>query len=139
MLASPGTPTPPAHRPSTPPLTAAVPGPGTPRGLRGPAGLLARVPRPGRAGLSFVTAKTGFLVGLTHHPPAQLYRTDDGGRTWRVLHVLRPLPPELLVLRSRGAKGRTGPGALPDAPREVWGGGEALDLRLFCFRGALIQ
>jgi len=40
----------------------------------------------GWAGLSFVTAKTGFVVGLTLHPPAHLYRTDDGGRTWQVLH-----------------------------------------------------
>jgi photosystem II stability/assembly factor-like uncharacterized protein len=39
----------------------------------------------GWVGLSFVTAQTGFVVGLTYHPPAQLYRTDDGGRTWRAL------------------------------------------------------
>ena len=40
----------------------------------------------GWAGLSFVTAETGFVVGPAYHSPQHLYRTDDGGRTWRVLH-----------------------------------------------------
>jgi photosystem II stability/assembly factor-like uncharacterized protein len=39
----------------------------------------------GWAGLSFVTAETGFVVGPTHYAPEHLYRTDDGGRTWRAL------------------------------------------------------
>jgi hypothetical protein len=32
-----------------------------------------------------VTAETGFVVGPTHYAAAQLYRTDDSGRTWRAL------------------------------------------------------
>ena len=32
-------------------------------------------------------AGTGFVVGPTHYAPEHLYRTDDGGRTWRVLHL----------------------------------------------------
>jgi photosystem II stability/assembly factor-like uncharacterized protein len=32
-----------------------------------------------------VTARTGFVVGPAYSP-GHLYRTDDGGRTWRVLH-----------------------------------------------------
>jgi len=32
-----------------------------------------------------VTAETGFVVGPTHYWPEHLYRTDDGGRTWRLL------------------------------------------------------
>lgn len=39
----------------------------------------------GWAGLAFVTAETGFVVGPTHYAPEHLYRTDDGGRTWRAL------------------------------------------------------
>jgi photosystem II stability/assembly factor-like uncharacterized protein len=39
----------------------------------------------GWSGLCFVTAETGFVVGPTHYAPEHLYRTDDGGRTWRAL------------------------------------------------------
>jgi photosystem II stability/assembly factor-like uncharacterized protein len=37
--------------------------------------------------LRFLTAATGFVVGPTHNPPTHVYRTDDGGRTWRILRV----------------------------------------------------
>jgi len=39
----------------------------------------------GWADLRFLTAKTGFVVGPTHYAPEHLYRTDDGGRSWRIL------------------------------------------------------
>jgi len=39
------------------------------------------------ADLDFVTTETGFVVGPTHSAPEHVYRTDDGGRTWRVLPV----------------------------------------------------
>ena len=39
----------------------------------------------GWADLRFVNAETGFVVGPTHYWPEHLYRTDDGGRTWRLL------------------------------------------------------
>ncbi|HEY6275817.1 MAG TPA: hypothetical protein VIX86_05755 [Streptosporangiaceae bacterium] len=41
----------------------------------------------GWAGLRFVNTDTGFVVGPTHYAPEHLYRTDDGGRTWRALHL----------------------------------------------------
>jgi photosystem II stability/assembly factor-like uncharacterized protein len=41
----------------------------------------------GWAGLDFVTGSTAFVVGPTHYAPEHLYRTDDGGRTWRILRV----------------------------------------------------
>jgi photosystem II stability/assembly factor-like uncharacterized protein len=41
----------------------------------------------GWAGLRFVNTDTGFVVGPTHYSPEHLYRTDNGGRTWRVLHL----------------------------------------------------
>ncbi len=41
----------------------------------------------GWAGLRFVNADTGFVVGPTHYSPEHLYRTDNGGRTWQVLHL----------------------------------------------------
>lgn len=41
----------------------------------------------GWADLRFLTAKTGFVVGPTHYAPEHLYRTDDGGRTWRILRA----------------------------------------------------
>ena len=40
----------------------------------------------GWADLRFVNTDTGFVVGPTHYSPEHLYRTDNGGRTWRVLH-----------------------------------------------------
>jgi photosystem II stability/assembly factor-like uncharacterized protein len=39
----------------------------------------------GWADLQFVNSSIGFVVGPTHYAPEHLYRTDDGGRTWRVL------------------------------------------------------
>jgi photosystem II stability/assembly factor-like uncharacterized protein len=39
----------------------------------------------GWADLRFVTSKVGFVVGPTHFAPEHLYRTDDGGLTWRIL------------------------------------------------------
>jgi len=27
------------------------------------------------------------VVGSTHYSPEHLYRTDNGGRTWQVLHL----------------------------------------------------
>jgi photosystem II stability/assembly factor-like uncharacterized protein len=41
----------------------------------------------GWADLRFITASTGFVVGPTHYSTEHLYRTDDGGRTWRVLSI----------------------------------------------------
>lgn len=40
----------------------------------------------GWADLRFVNTDTGFVVGPTHYSPEHLYRTDNGGRTWRILH-----------------------------------------------------
>jgi len=39
----------------------------------------------GWADLHFLNAETGFVVGPTHSSPDHLYRTTDGGRTWRAL------------------------------------------------------
>jgi hypothetical protein len=39
----------------------------------------------GWSGPLFLTAETGFVAGPTHYAPAHLYRTTDGGRTWRVI------------------------------------------------------
>ncbi len=39
------------------------------------------------ADLTFLTARTGFVVVATGTLSAHLYRTDDGGRTWRILRV----------------------------------------------------
>ncbi len=36
----------------------------------------------GWADLSFLDARTGYVVGPVSYPPSHLYRTDDGGRTW---------------------------------------------------------
>jgi photosystem II stability/assembly factor-like uncharacterized protein len=41
----------------------------------------------GWADLRFVTATTGFVVGPTHYAPEHIYRTDDGGRSWRILRI----------------------------------------------------
>ena len=41
----------------------------------------------GWADLSFLNAGTGFVVGPTQYSPEHVYRTDDGGRTWHVLHL----------------------------------------------------
>jgi photosystem II stability/assembly factor-like uncharacterized protein len=41
----------------------------------------------GWADLRFVTPEVGFVVGPTHFAPEHLYRTDDGGRSWRILRV----------------------------------------------------
>ena len=41
----------------------------------------------GWADLTFLNADTGFVVGATHYSPEHLYRTDNGGRTWRILRV----------------------------------------------------
>jgi photosystem II stability/assembly factor-like uncharacterized protein len=41
----------------------------------------------GWADLQFVTRETAFVVGPTHYAPEHLYRTDDGGGTWRILRV----------------------------------------------------
>jgi photosystem II stability/assembly factor-like uncharacterized protein len=41
----------------------------------------------GWADLRFLTAQTGFVVGPTHYAPEHLYRTDDGGRSWRILRT----------------------------------------------------
>ena len=37
--------------------------------------------------LSFVTPSTGFVVGPTHYAPEDLYRTDDGGATWKIVPI----------------------------------------------------
>jgi photosystem II stability/assembly factor-like uncharacterized protein len=39
----------------------------------------------GWADLRFLDARTGFVVAPVTYPPEHLYRTDDGGRTWRIL------------------------------------------------------
>jgi hypothetical protein len=39
----------------------------------------------GWADLRFLDASTGFVVAPVTYPPEHLYRTDDGGRTWRIL------------------------------------------------------
>ncbi len=44
----------------------------------------------GWADLTFLTAETGFVVAPTYNQPEHLYRTDDGGRTWRILPVAAP-------------------------------------------------
>jgi hypothetical protein len=41
----------------------------------------------GWADLGFVAQKVGFVVGPTHYAPEHLYRTDNAGRTWRILHT----------------------------------------------------
>jgi photosystem II stability/assembly factor-like uncharacterized protein len=41
----------------------------------------------GWADLRFVTATTGFVVGPTHYATEHIYRTDDGGRSWRILQI----------------------------------------------------
>jgi photosystem II stability/assembly factor-like uncharacterized protein len=41
----------------------------------------------GWADLRFVTPEIGFVVGPTHYAPEHLYRTDDGGHSWRILRV----------------------------------------------------
>ena len=41
----------------------------------------------GWADLRFVTPEVGFVVGPTHFAPEHLYRTDDGGRHWRILRI----------------------------------------------------
>jgi photosystem II stability/assembly factor-like uncharacterized protein len=41
----------------------------------------------GWADLRFLTAEIGFVVGPTHNLPGRLYRTDDGGRSWRILRA----------------------------------------------------
>jgi photosystem II stability/assembly factor-like uncharacterized protein len=41
----------------------------------------------GWADLRFVTATTGFVVGPTHYATEHIYRTDDGGRSWRILRI----------------------------------------------------
>ncbi|MGH2932933.1 MAG: WD40/YVTN/BNR-like repeat-containing protein [Gaiellaceae bacterium] len=41
----------------------------------------------GWADLAFVAAKVGFVVGPTHYAPEHLYRTDNGGRSWRILRL----------------------------------------------------
>jgi len=41
----------------------------------------------GWADLRFVNTDTGFVVGPTYNVTGHLYRTDDGGRTWRILHL----------------------------------------------------
>jgi photosystem II stability/assembly factor-like uncharacterized protein len=44
----------------------------------------------GWADLRFVNATTGFLLGPTHYAPEHLYRTDDAGRSWRIVPVHGP-------------------------------------------------
>lgn len=39
----------------------------------------------GWADLAFVDDRTGFVVGPTHFAPEHVYRTDDGGRRWRLI------------------------------------------------------
>jgi hypothetical protein len=41
----------------------------------------------GWAGLQFVSASTGFVVGPTYNAPEHLYRTDNGGVTWQTLSI----------------------------------------------------
>ena len=40
----------------------------------------------GWADLRFVNTDTGFVVGPAHYSREHLYRTDNGGRAWRVVH-----------------------------------------------------
>jgi hypothetical protein len=35
--------------------------------------------------LAFLDGRTGFVVGPTHYSPEHVYRTDDGGRHWRII------------------------------------------------------
>jgi len=39
----------------------------------------------GWSGPDFPTASTGFVVGPTHYAPEHLYRTTDGGHSWRIV------------------------------------------------------
>jgi hypothetical protein len=41
----------------------------------------------GWADLRFLNAGTGFVIGPARSSPGCLYRTDDGGRTWRIVHL----------------------------------------------------
>jgi photosystem II stability/assembly factor-like uncharacterized protein len=41
----------------------------------------------GWADLRFATPTTGFVVGPTHNASEHVYRTDDGGRSWRILSI----------------------------------------------------
>jgi photosystem II stability/assembly factor-like uncharacterized protein len=41
----------------------------------------------GWADLRFVTTSTAFVVAPTHYATEHIYRTDDGGRNWRILRV----------------------------------------------------
>ena len=41
----------------------------------------------GWADLRFLTPEIGFVVGPTHYAPEHLYRTDNGGRSWRILRT----------------------------------------------------
>jgi photosystem II stability/assembly factor-like uncharacterized protein len=41
----------------------------------------------GWADLAFVTPGVGFVVAPTHYAPEHLYRTDDGGRHWRIVRI----------------------------------------------------
>ena len=53
------------------------------RGLR----LTPGVTQSTRCGLRFLTLTTGFVVGPTHYATEHVYRTDDAGRTWRILSI----------------------------------------------------
>jgi hypothetical protein len=39
----------------------------------------------GWSDLRFLDRRTGFVVGPTHYAPEHVYRTDDGGRHWRLI------------------------------------------------------
>jgi len=39
------------------------------------------------ADLAFLTAETGYVVVATYNFPEHVYRTNDGGRTWRILRI----------------------------------------------------
>jgi len=39
----------------------------------------------GWADLQFLDERTGFVVGPTNNAPEHVYRTDDGGRSWRLI------------------------------------------------------
>jgi photosystem II stability/assembly factor-like uncharacterized protein len=41
----------------------------------------------GWADLRYISTHTAFVVGPTHYAPEHLYRTDDGGRHWRMLRI----------------------------------------------------
>jgi len=41
----------------------------------------------GFAGLEYVNSSTAFVIGPTHYVPGHLYRSDDGGKTWRVVVI----------------------------------------------------